>query len=113
MDVELIHGRAEEFKNRNQYDIVTARAVAGLQILSELCIPFVKVQGVFVAMKGPKYQDEINESKHAFELLGSKLDGVKTYPIDDFERALVVVRKIEPTDPKYPRRYKKIKSKPL
>ena len=73
-DIEFIHGRAEDFgKNedyREKYDIATARAVAGLPVLMEFCVPFIKVGGYFVCLKGPNANLELEESKKAMEVLG-------------------------------------------
>lgn len=113
VDITLIHGRVEEYNQRDSFDIVTARAVANLRILSELCIPFVKVGGQFLAMKGPNFEEEIEESLHAVDILQATLEQVITYKIDMYERSIVSVRKQHPSPQKYPRRFKKIKSKPL
>lgn len=113
IDIELIHGRAEEYTKREQFDIVTARAVANLQMLSELCLPFVKINGFFLAMKGPHYEDELQASNHALEELHGTLEDVITYPIENLNRTIIKIRKTNKTPERYPRRYKKIKSKPL
>ncbi|QMS85032.1 16S rRNA (guanine(527)-N(7))-methyltransferase RsmG [Candidatus Xianfuyuplasma coldseepsis] len=113
ISVELIHGRAEEFSRRETYDIVTARAVSNLRMLCELCIPFVKHHGVFLAMKGPGYQEEVIDSKNTIQILGGTLEDTILYHVNHFERSIVVVRKTATTPTKYPRRYNKIKSKPL
>jgi 16S rRNA (guanine527-N7)-methyltransferase len=113
IDVTLIHGRAEEFDQREVYDIVTARAVANLTMLSELCIPFVRPSGYFLAMKGPGCQDELDRSKRAIATLSAHIDDVVQYRIDHLNRCIVKVRKDSITPSQYPRRYKKIKSKPL
>ena len=111
--VELIHGRVEEHKFKNHYDIVTARAVSNLRVLTELCLPFVKVGGLFIALKGPKYKEEYSESKNAVKVLGGKLEKTIEYDVDNQKRALILIKKIERTRDKYPRVYGKIKSKPL
>jgi 16S rRNA (guanine527-N7)-methyltransferase len=113
MDVELIHGRAEEHQKKNHYGIVTARAVANLSMLSELCIPFVKVGGMFLAMKGPKYQQEIEQSSNAFRLLGGEIDTIYQYEILDESHNVIMIKKIKKTSNIYPRKFNKIKSKPL
>lgn len=113
IEVELIHGRAEEHKNKNYYDLVTARAVSNLQILSELCIPFVKKDGNFIALKGSNFKDELNKSKNAIKTLGGKLNKVIEYDIEGLGRSLIIINKIEETNSKYPRIYGKIKSNPL
>lgn len=111
--VEIIHGRAEEFDRRNQFDFVTARAVANLNMLSELCIPFVKKEGYFISMKGPKYKEEVSNCKNAFDILSAKLEDTKTYEILGEEKTLLLIKKIADTSSKYPRKFNKIKNKPL
>lgn len=113
IEVELIHGRAEEYDRKNDFDFVTARAVANLQLLSELCIPFVKVNGYFIALKGPKYIEEVEQCNNAFDILGAELDSVNAYKILEEERTILLIKKVRNTDNKYPRRFKLIKNKPL
>lgn len=113
IEVELIHDRVENHLLKNHYDIVTARAVSNLQVLSELCIPFVKLGGYFVALKGPKYNDELDSSLSAMKILGVDKPLIHEYNILDQKRALVCCKKIVETDDKYPRNYSQIKSKPL
>lgn len=111
--VRLIHGRVEEHKFKNHYDIVTARAVSKLPILTELCLPFVKVGGIFIALKGPKFKEEYEDSKNAISTLGGKLSKTIVYEIDNQSRTLIVINKVQKTKKQYPRIYGKIKSKPL
>lgn len=113
IDIELIHGRAEEFNRKNSYDLVTARAVANLRMLSELCIPFAKIGGYFIAMKGPSYKTELSESKNAIRILGGKTENTIEYEIENQFRSIIKIKKIEKTKDKYPRIFGKIKSKPL
>lgn len=113
LEVTLIHGRAEEHNLKNHYDIVTARAVARLNILSELCIPFVKTGGSFIALKGPNYEEELTESKNAIKILGGRVKEVYSYNISDSDRTLIEIEKIEKSKEKYPRQFGKIKAKPL
>lgn len=113
VSARLIHGRAEEHEFKNNYDIVTARAVARLRVLSEICIPFVKPGGKFIALKGPKYTEEVAESKHAFKMLGSQLEQIISYKVSDQERTLVIIDKQEKTKKEYPRMFSKIKKNPL
>lgn len=116
IDVECVHGRAEDFGKddcyRERFDFATARAVANLQILSEYCIPFVKVGGSFIAMKG--LSEDIEASNNAIRTLGGKLinDATYTIPPED-NRRIIVIEKISNTPKKYPRISGKIKSKPL
>ena len=102
-DVEFIHGRAEDFgKNsdyREQYDVATARAVAGLPILMEFCVPFVKVGGYFVCLKGPNANLELEESKAAMDVLGiefvEKID--IELPNEELKHNILVFKKIKNT----------------
>lgn len=112
LEAELIHGRAEDFAKppkREGYDIATARAVAALPVLSEYCLPYVKVGGKFVAMKGPMAEDELAASKGAIKLLGGKTVELvaKKLPEGD-ERNFVITEKISQTPTKYPRCSSKI-----
>ena len=108
-DVELVHGRAEDVGQnklyRERFDIVTARAVARMSVLSEYCLPLVKKGGYFVALKGPKAEDELDDGKKALEVLGGKLikDEELTLPESEEERTLVLVQKVKSTPKKYPR----------
>ena len=109
-EVEFVHARAEEFgqnpQYREQYDIVTARAVARLTVLSELCIPLVKKGGQFVAMKAAAAQDELFDAKKALTTLGAEKTKEFTFtlPIENSERSLFVFDKIKNTPKKYPRK---------
>lgn len=117
--IEAVHSRAEDAarieKYREKFDIATARAVAHMSILSEYCMPFVKVNGYFIAMKGPSIDEEINESKNAIGTLGGKLKNIieTTIPEYDANHKLIVVEKIKETDKKYPRKPSQIEKKPI
>ena len=115
-DVKAIHARAEEYalKNRETFDIVTSRAVANLNILSELCIPMVKLSGCFIAMKADA-KNEINCSKKAIETLGGVIKDVVIFslPFNSGVRTLIRVVKKVKTSVKYPRKFNEIKKKPL
>lgn len=113
LQAKLIHGRAEEFHFKNHFDIVTARAVSNMQVLTELCLPFARVGGRFVALKGPNYDEELKSSEHAINVLGGKVDSVVTYEFDGQFRSLIAINKIEKTISKYPRKYSQIKKSPL
>ncbi|MHA0857568.1 16S rRNA (guanine(527)-N(7))-methyltransferase RsmG [Paenibacillus sp. CMAA1364] len=108
-DVELIHGRAEEWGHkqgyRDHFDIVTARAVAKLALLNEFCLPFVRVNGTFVAMKGNDPSEEIMEASYSFKQLKGKLNKVERFvlPVEDAERHIIFVEKRSSTPQKYPR----------
>lgn len=116
--VEIIHSRAEDGARqtnlREKFDFATSRAVAQLNVLSEYCLPYVKVGGAFLAMKGKYSEEEISNAKSAIKLLGGKTEKVSTYNLTDgSERTIIDVRKIVKTDKLYPRNSSKIKSKPL
>ncbi len=117
--VNAIHARAEELgreeKYREKYDICISRAVASLNTLSEYCIPFVKVGGHFISMKGSSGMDEVKEAKNAIDILGAKLKAAKEYELidGDHKRFLVIIEKLKNTPKKYPRAGGKPKSKPL
>ena len=115
IEAECITARAEEAvaTRRESYDFATSRAVARLNILLELTAPYVKVGGAVLAMKGAAAKEELAECDHAIRQLGLKLEEVREFPIDGTSHAVIVLRKVEPTPPKYPRRYAKIKQNPL
>ena len=115
VDAECVTARAEEFaaKRREQYDYATSRAVARLNILLELTAPFVKVGGAVLAMKGAAAREELAEAKNAITKLGLKLEAVEDFPVDGTAHSVIVLRKVKPTPPQYPRRYAKIKQSPL
>lgn len=109
--VELFHARAEEFggkksEHREQYDLVTARAVARLTVLSELCLPLAKIGGKMVALKAAKAEGELSDAKPAIQLLGGKVSGGNEFslPISDEERHIIVIDKVTKTPKKYPRK---------
>lgn len=118
-NIEAIHGRAEEVaKERNyreKYDIVVSRAVASLPVLSEFCIPYIKIGGCFIAMKGPSVDDEIEEANDAIKILGAKIEKIENVKIEesDLNHKLVIIRKIKSTNNVYPRKYAMITKKPL
>lgn len=108
--VAFIHDRAELFgknkSHREKYDIAMARAVARLPVLSELCLPLVKKEGYFIAMKGAGAQEEINDAGNAFELLGGQMKSVDTFrlPSENSERSIIKVAKVRKTPKQYPRK---------
>lgn len=108
--VEFVHSRAEDFgqnpKYREQFDLVTARAVARLSVLSELCIPLVKTNGHFVAMKAASGDEEMKDAKKALTVLGAKLVDSYSFllPIEDSERSIFIFNKTKITPKKYPRK---------
>lgn len=119
IDAELIHSRAEDGardeKLRESFDFVASRAVARMNVLSEYCLPYVKVGGAFCAMKGAQANEEFKESLNAINTLGGKLENKYFFelPENGGERAIAVVRKVRNTPQKYPRQSGKIKAKAL
>ena len=117
--ITTFHGRAEEFglnkSFRDSFDFATARAVADLRVLSELCLPFVKVGGQFLAMKSVDSGQELENAAHAVKLLGGKVVQVEDYPIPGTEitHRLIAIEKLAPTLKGYPRRWAKIQKEPL
>ena len=115
-NIRAYHLRAEDAKEfRESFDYVTARAVARLNMLLELCMPLVKVGGSFIAMKSVLASEELEESKNAIAKLGGKIKEVINYelPDDAGTRTLIVIEKIKNTPIIYPRIFKKIKENPL
>lgn len=114
-NARAIHSRAEDFAkdNREKFDVVVSRAVANMTTLSELCLPFVKVGGIFIALKGPKADEELEEAKSAIKILGGKIIDVERFDLSGNERANIVVKKIHPTNRKYPRAKNLPKTRPL
>lgn len=116
-DVNCIHARAEEApaEFRGAYDIAASRAVARLNTLCELCLPLLKVGGVFIAMKGPDCSQEVSEASSAMHLLGAELRDTIIYkvPGTDISHGAVIIDKVKPTPPKYPRKWAQIKKQPL
>lgn len=114
--VEAIHARAEEYilDKRESFDIVTSRAVANLNTLSELCIPFMKVSGNFVAMKADA-KDELKSAEKAIKTLGGVIKNtiIFSLPYNAGTRTLIKIEKLVKTSVKYPRKFSEIKKKPL
>ena len=115
VEAEIVTARAEEHAAscREQYDIATSRAVARLNILAELCLPYVRVGGKFLSMKGALAQEEVDEAKHGIEALGGRVAGIYEYPVADTVHRAVIVEKVRPTPKQYPRAFAKIKKAPL
>ncbi len=115
--VEIIWGRAEEVikDHREAFDIAISRAVAKLNILSELSLPFVKVGGIFIAYKEENVEEEVEEAKRSIKTLGGELKEIKKVklPGSDIVRSLVIIKKIAPTPSEYPRRTAAMNKKPL
>lgn len=113
VEAECVAARAEEYGHRECFDIATSRAVARLNVLAELCLPFVKVGGLFIPMKAAAAREELEEGKRAIALLGGRLEELCSYEIDGAPRCALLIRKVKPTPAAYPRRFAKIKQQPL
>ena len=118
-NVRTIHARAEEQAlvkgYRDSFDFAAARAVADLRLLCELCLPFVKVGGSFLAMKSAGSDPELGSAAHAIKLLGGRIAGVEDYRIPGTEvvHRLIVIEKVAPTLKGYPRRWARMQKEPL
>lgn len=116
-DVRCLHARAEEAPAdlRQAYDVAVSRAVARLNLLCELCLPFVKVGGLFAAMKGPGADEELIDAKRAIRTLGGRLEAVARYTIPGTEvtHTAILIRKTSDTPARYPRRWAQMKKQPL
>lgn len=115
---DCIHSRAEDFAHssyREQFDVVTARAVASLNTLCEYTLPLVKVGGMFLAYKGANAQEELNVAEKAIKLLGGKIESIHEFELPNSmgSRSIVVIRKIKSTPTKFPRGKNLPKLKPL
>ncbi len=118
LSANVVHSRAEEAGRnaefREQYDFSTARAVSNLRDLSEYCLPFVRVGGAFISMKGAKAEEEIEEAAKAIRTLGGKIRDKKTFELEDSgERTIITIEKVSPTAVKFPRPSAKIAKNPI
>lgn len=116
-NIETVHARAEEYVangKREKYDIAVSRAVANLPTLLEYLMPYVKVNGICICMKGPKAQAELEESKKAIEILGGRLEKIENIKIDEnMDRNIIIIRKIKNTPNTYPRKAGKPGREPI
>ena len=116
-NVTCVHARAEEFAagHRERFDIATSRAVAQLNVLSELTLPLVKVGGLFAAMKSTSTDEEIAAARSAIAQLGGQLAGCTDYPVPetDVVHRIVRIEKVRPTPKQFPRAFARIKKAPL
>lgn len=110
-----IHSRAEDLPKNKLYDVVVARAVSELNTLTEYCLPFVKIGGVFIAYKSNDCLSEINRAQNAINILGGEISKVEDFSVysTDIVRKLIVIKKIKPSPDKYPRGQNKPKKQPL
>ena len=108
VDVETLHGRAEDYGKRadyrEQFDFCVSRAVANLSSLSEYCIPFVKKDGYFIPYKSGNIDEELQSANKAVFLLGGKLEKVEKFALEDSQRSFVFIKKVNNTAKKYPRK---------
>jgi len=113
-NARTLTARAEEAvaTRREKFDFATSRAVARLNILLELTAPYVRVGGKVLAMKGAAAREELAEAKNAIKRLGLQLEEVRDFPIDGTNHSVIILKKVSPTPPQYPRRYAKIKQSP-
>jgi len=109
-NIEIVHARAEEFgqnkKYRESFDIATSRAVANLSTLVEYLLPLVKVGGICICMKGSEVEEELKDSKKAIQILGGEIESIDefTLPGSDIKRNIVIIKKIDKTPNRYPRK---------
>ena len=112
-DIVAVHSRAEEYiklEKREIYDIVVSRAVANMSTLLEYLLPYVKINGICICMKGPNIEEELENSKKALSILGGKIVNIDNFELPDgSKRNIIIVKKIKNTPMKYPR----INNKPL
>jgi len=117
--INAVHARAEEFgqddEYRECYDIGIARAVSALPVLCEYVMPFVRVGGYFIAMKGSNIKEEISEGEKAVTVLGGEIEDIKSFllPFDNIERNVILIKKLRHTPTKYPRKSGKPSKSPI
>lgn len=114
-NTRAIHTRAEDYakEKRESFDVVVSRAVANMATLSEYALPFLKVGGLFIALKGPKAEEELEAGKNAIKILGGRVKEIKAFNLDGNERVNVVIEKVKKTNKKYPRGKNLPKKEPL
>lgn len=107
-NLEIIHTRAEDLANKEEYrekfDVVTTRAVSNFSTIAEYMLPFIKVGGKAICMKGPNFKEELEASKKAIDVLGGEISSIRTEIIsEDFERNIIIINKVKNTPKKFPR----------
>ena len=107
-DIEALHARAEDLANKEEYrekfDYATTRAVSNLATITEYMLPFLKIGGKAICMKGPNYKEELENSKKAINVLGGTIEEIKNIKIDDeLERNIIIIKKVKSTPKQYPR----------
>lgn len=115
VEARFLTGRAEDFakEHRERFDVVTSRAVARLNLLCELCLPFVHRGGYFLAMKGAQAEEELQEASKAIRVLGGSYERTETFEIGGATHSVIVIHKSGSTPPQYPRSWARMKQKPL
>lgn len=116
-DINVIHFRAEDLATKKEYrenfDVCLARAVAELNVLSEYCLPFVKIRGIFLAYKSQNVEEELKNSKVAIETFGGDIQKIENFEYENANRSVVVIKKITQTPNKYPRDKNKPRLNPI
>ncbi len=116
-NVKAFHNRAEDAakESREKFDVVSARAVARLNVLSELCLPLTKIGGFFVAMKSTQFEEELSEAKNTIKVLGGEVSEIKSFELPDNlgSRTFIIIKKVKETPKKYPRQFAQIKKNPI
>ena len=114
-NARAIHVRAEDFAKdqREKYDVVVSRAVANMRTLSEYCLPFLKVGGLFIALKGPKAMEELEDAQNAIDILGGQVIKTESIDLSGNDRVNIAIQKIKKTKNKYPRGKNLPKKSPL
>lgn len=107
-NLEIIHTRAEDLANKDEYrenyDVATTRAVSNFSTIVEYMLPFVKIGGYAVCMKGPNYKEELEEARNAIKILGGEVEFIESLNVnEELERNIIVIKKIKETPKKYPR----------
>ena len=117
-NLEIIHTRAEELANnkkyREKYDVSVTRAVSNMATLMEYMLPFVKVDGIAICMKGPNYENELKEAEKAIKILGGKISCIDKIKINEnINRNIIIIKKVKETPTKYPRKPGKPLKEPI
>ena len=114
-NTRAVHVRAEDYAkdHREEFDLVISRAVANLSTLSEYALPFLKVGGIFIAMKGPKAEEEYEDAQNALKILGGELINIDSLDLYGNTRKNILIKKVRSTKKKYPRDKNLPKKKPL
>lgn len=118
-NVSCVHSRAEDggqdLNYREKFDVCVSRAVANLAVLTEYCLPFIKVGGTFVSLKGPDAKPEVIQAQNAIDVLGGQIDIVEKVkiPFTDINHTLIMIKKVRQTPSKYPRKSGKISKSPI